>query len=161
MGLKDSLPRQVLQKLLTRLLEHVPVFEGFNEVELLDLLNGAEKRVFNPGDIIIREGNAGSYMYVMIDGEAKVQKNTDGRKVYELGVFRSGDCFGEMSLVDRSPRSATVEAITSCVLIRIQESDCWRSTVVGAKIFRNIAGVLAQRLRDLHNVVLENGKSQG
>lgn len=159
MWLKDSLPRQELQTLLTKLIERVPVFGGFDQVELLDLLNGAEKKVFAAGEIILREGNTGNFMYVMIDGEARVTKQGDKRTRHELGVFRSGDCFGEMALVDNAPRSATVEAISACILIRIRESDCWRDTRIGSKIFRNIAGILAQRLRELHGVVLENGKT--
>lgn len=155
MWLKDSLPRQDLQILLSKLIENVPVFDGFSQTELLDLLNGAEKRVVNAGDAIIREGSTGKFMFVMVDGEARVSKRDDGFKEHELGVFHSGDCFGEMTLVDNEPRSATVTAATPCVLIRIQESDCWNNTKAGAKIFRNIAGILAQRLRELHVVLLE------
>ncbi|MGE5386033.1 MAG: Crp/Fnr family transcriptional regulator [Betaproteobacteria bacterium] len=159
MWLKDSLPRQELQNLLTKLIERVPVFAGFDQVELLELLNGAEKKVFRAGEQIIREGNTGNFMYVVIDGEARVTKRGDHHKSHELGVFGSGGCFGEMSLVDHAPRSATVEATRDCVLIRIRESDCWRNTKVGSKIFRNIAGILAQRLRELHGVVLDSANS--
>lgn len=154
MWLKDSLPRQDLQNLLAKLIERVPAFAGFTEVELLELLARAEKRVFPAGEAIIREGDTGSFMYVLIDGEARASKRGEGRKRCELGAFRSGDCFGEMALVDSAPRSATVEAVTTCVLLRIQESDCWRNTAIGSKIFRNLAGILARRLRELHGVLL-------
>mgnify|MGYP001411200651 CR=1 FL=1 len=156
MWLNDSLPRKDLQILLTKLIERVPVFAEFSQPELLELLNGAEKRVFRSGEAIISEGSSGAHMFVMIEGEARVFKRGDGFKPHDLGVFASGDCFGEMALVDHAPRSATVEAVRDCVLIRIQESDCWNNPVIGSKIFRNIAGILAQRLRELHGLVLKN-----
>ncbi|OQA34576.1 MAG: Cyclic nucleotide-gated potassium channel [Betaproteobacteria bacterium ADurb.Bin341] len=159
MWLNDSFSRPDLQALLTKLIENVPVFSGFTETELLELLNGAEKRIFEAGKRIISEGNNGNFMYVVIDGQAKVVKQGDSYKKHELGVFGRGDCFGEMALIDHAPRSASIEALTDCILIRIRESDCWKNSAVGAKIFRNIAGILAQRLRDLHAVVLSNGKT--
>ena len=81
-------------------------------------------------------------------------KQGTGRKMHELGVFGRGDCFGEMALVDRAPRSATVEAVTTCVALRIQESDCWRNESISSKIYRNIAGILAKRLREVHGLSL-------
>lgn len=160
MWLNDSLPRKDLQTLLDKLIERVPVFSGFAQAELLELLNGAEKRIFQPGERIIVEGSSGGFMYVMIDGEARVSKRGDGHKAHELGSFGSGDCFGEMALVDHSPRSATVEAVKACVLIRIQEHDCWKNPMVSAKIFRNIAGILAQRLREVHSMVLSRNSKE-
>jgi len=157
MWLKEGLPRQDFQILLTKLIERVPVFAGFTQAELLELLTGAEKRVFMAGDAIISEGNSGCFMYVMVEGQASAFKRGNGRKIHNLGMFGSGDCFGEMALVDRAPRSATVEAVKNCVLIRIQESDCWSNPVISSKIFRNIAGILAQRLREVHGMVLASG----
>ncbi|MBS1197789.1 MAG: cyclic nucleotide-binding protein [Proteobacteria bacterium] len=154
MWLNDSLSRPDLQSLLNKLIENVPVFADFTQAELLELLNGAEKRIFEAGSRIISEGDTGNFMYVVINGEAKVLKQGDGFKKHQLGNFGRGDCFGEMALVDRSPRSASIEAVTDCILIRIREGDCWRNTVISSKIFRNIAGILAQRLREVHGLLL-------
>lgn len=159
MWLKDSLPSRDLQALLTKLIERVPLFAGFTMAEVLELLNGAEKRIVAANGKIIREGDTGSFMFVVIDGQARVIKQGDGYRKHELGNFDRGDIFGEMALVDRAPRSATVEAVTDCVLIRIQESDCWKNPVISSKIFRNIAGILAQRLREVHAVMLEKTTS--
>lgn len=120
MWLNDSLNRPDLQALLARMIEHVPVFAGFTQAELLELLNGAEKRIFEAGKRILSEGDTGNFMYVVISGEARVVKQGNGYKKHELGIFSRGDCFGEMSLVDRSPRSASIEASSDCVLIRIR-----------------------------------------
>lgn len=159
MWLKDSLPSRDLQALLIKLIERVPLFSGFTQAEVLELLNGAEKRIFEANGKIIREGDTGNFMYVVIDGRARVIKQGDGYKKHELGHLDRGDIFGEMALVDRSPRSASVEAVTDCILIRIQESDCWKNPVISSKIFRNIAGILAQRLREVHATMLQKTPS--
>ncbi len=159
MWLKDTLPRQELQSLLDKLIERVPVFAGFTQGELLELLSGAEKRVFKAGDEIIREGSSGKFMYVLIDGQARVSKRGDGFRARDLAELARGDCFGEMTLVDNAPRSATVKAETACILIRIQESDCWNNTKAGSKIYRNIAGILSQRVRELHAQLLEKERA--
>ena len=159
MWLNDSLSRPDLQSLLSKLIEHVPVFADFTQAELLELLNGAEKRIFAAGNRIISEGDTGNFMYVVINGEARVVKQGNGYKKHELGNFGRGDCFGEMALVDQSPRSASIEAVSDCILLRIREGDCWKNTVISSKIFRNIAGTLAQRLREVHGLLLNKDKS--
>ncbi len=147
-------PGSSTRTLLTRLIENVPVFEGFTESELLELLNGAEKRVVKAGHEILREGDSGRFMYVLIEGEASVTKlGVDDLVAHGLGTLHSGDCFGEMALVDPALRSATIEALTECVMIRFQESDCWNNPQIGSKIYRNIARVLARRLRELQDAV--------
>ena len=158
---KDSFHGNEFQALLVKLSEHVPVFAGFSPEELLELLSSAEKRVVKAGQEIIRQGDSGRFMYVLIDGEARVSKQEPDHFIeHELSVLGRGDCFGEMALVDPASRSATVEAVTNCVLIRFQESDCWKRPPNGSKIYRNIAGILAKRLRESHEIILalERGK---
>ena len=163
MSLKESLHSGEYQAMLAKLIEHVHIFSGFTPEELLELLGSAEKRVVRAGQEIIRQGDSGRFMYVLIDGEAKVTKQEEDSFVqHELGTLGRGDCFGEMALVDPATRSATVEAVSDCVLLRFQESDCWRNPPIGSKIYRNIASVLAKRLRESQQLImsLRQGRSR-
>lgn len=145
------------QNLLARLIEHVPVFAGLTPHELRELLGNAERKRFAAGQSIMRQGDSGRFMCVLIDGQASVSKQESGHFTrHEIGILGRGDCFGEMALIDPAARSATIEAATDCLLIRIQEGDCWRNPVIASKIYRNIAVILAQRLRDTQDMLIRH-----
>jgi CRP/FNR family cyclic AMP-dependent transcriptional regulator len=70
--------------------------------------------VFKPGQTLFKEGEPGDFMYVLLEGTVEVQVQ---QKV--VGAFEAVEAFGEMAVIDPSPRSATVVATTNCKLARI------------------------------------------
>lgn len=146
---KESFSFQELQRIMFRLIERVPVFAGLTQQELLQLLEAAEKCTFSAGESILREGGTGSFLYVIIEGRVTVLKSASGKRGTELAQLEAGDSFGEMSLVDQEVRSASVIALTPCVLLRLSENTCWHHPGTSAKIYRNIARVLSRRLREM------------
>jgi len=68
------------------------------------------------GDVLFREGEIGDYMYVLVNGTAEI--SVGGKPVEQLG---HGAIAGEMAVIERSPRSATVTATSDCMLARIDE----------------------------------------
>lgn len=137
---------QDLQKLLFRLAERVKAFQGLSPAEIGEVLAHAEKCTFEPGVTIVKEGNVGSHMYVIINGEAAVTK-AGRRGGVELARLAAADSFGEMALADNETRSASVVALTPCVLVRINDKIVNSRPEVGLKIYRNISRVLSARLR--------------
>lgn len=154
--IKEAFTFPDLQRIMFKLIDRVPVFAGLTQQELIDLLGNAEKCTFAPGDTMLSEGSTTQFMYVITEGSATVAKKGSAGKPGELASLTAGDSFGEMSLVDKGPRSASVTATAECVLIRIPESACWKNPVVSAKIFRNIARILSHRLRDADRTILQN-----
>lgn len=144
---KEGLGFHDLQRILFKLIDRVEVFEGFTQAELVQLLADAERCRFDAGEPIVAEGSSGTYLYVIVDGEVEVSKHGAGPFEAELARLGLGMSFGEMSMVDPAVRSATVTALTDCILIRIGERACERSPALGAKLYRNLARVLARRLR--------------
>lgn len=69
-----------------------------------------DERVFEPGDVIFREGEAGTEMYLVQEGKVVITKNVAGRDVF-LAMLERGDFFGEMALFDSQPRHATCTAL--------------------------------------------------
>jgi len=161
--LKNATERRLVvntefQTLLVKLIEHVPVFAGLTPHEVQELLGNAERKRFAAGQSIMRQGDSGRFMCILIDGQANVSKQESGHFTrHEVGILNRGDCFGEMALVDPAARSATIEAATDCLLIQIQESDCWRNPAIASKIYRNIAVILAKRLRDTQEMLIRRG----
>ncbi|MBS1188978.1 MAG: cyclic nucleotide-binding protein [Rhodocyclaceae bacterium] len=146
---KEKFSFQELQRIMFRLLERVDIFAGLTQQELLQILESAEKCTFAAGESILREGSTGSFVYIIIDGRVTVLKSAASGQSTELAQLEAGDSFGEMSLVDQELRSASVVALTPCVLLRLSENACWHDPTGSAKIFRNIARILSHRLRDM------------
>ena len=134
-------------RLLHKLAEQVKVFRSLTPAEISGLLVKAEKCKYESGVTIVKEGSAGAYMYIIFDGSALVTKKGNEGDV-ELARLNAADSFGEMALADREARSATVTALTSCVLVRISEQTLTRNPEIAMKVYRNLAILLSERLRN-------------
>lgn len=135
-----------LQGLLHRLSQHVKAFQGLTPAQISDLLGSSEKCTYAPGAHIVKEGNLGTHMYILLVGEARVLK--DGRDgPVELARLTPADSFGEMALADREARSASVVADSDCILVRINDLAIHAKPETGLMVYRNIAKVLSARLR--------------
>ena len=94
------------------------LFKEFNDVEMDEFIDLCDSRETPAGDIIVRQDELGDCMYIVVKGRARVVHHVDGHYV-ELATLRDGDFFGELSLVDHGPRSADVQALDHCILLRI------------------------------------------
>lgn len=136
-----------LQRLLFKLAERVKAFQGLTPAEISELLARAEKCSFAPNSAIVKEGSAGNTMYVILDGEAVVSKKGRDGEV-ELARLYAADSFGEMALADNEARSATVTALAACTLVRLSDQVMNTRPEIGMKVYRNLARVMSQRLRE-------------
>jgi CRP/FNR family cyclic AMP-dependent transcriptional regulator len=102
-----------------KLLHGVPLFAEFTEAELEGALDLIEKVHFPAGECIVRQDEKGDCMFVLIAGSARVVHRRDGKE-FELAILNVGDFFGELALVDSGPRSADVETLTPCTLLRVE-----------------------------------------
>ena len=89
------------------LLAKVPLFEGLTKRELQQIVALAKELEFDAGHEVFAEGDSGGRFYLIVDGKAAVTVGGQTR-----AVLGAGDYFGEISLIDDSPRSATVTAET-------------------------------------------------
>jgi CRP-like cAMP-binding protein len=93
-------------------LAQVPLFSACSKKDLTLVARRADDVHVDAGKVLISEGAAGHEFFVIMDGNAKVSRG--GRKVAHLGP---GDAFGELALLDQSPRNATVTAETPMELV--------------------------------------------
>ena len=129
-------------------LREIPTLSNFSEEELKGLLELSRIRKYEPGELILEEGFFDSWIYFLVSGKVKIVKH--GEDVSTLQ--RVGDIFGEMSIIDGSPRSASVYAVDKTVCLatdasyidRLSENDRIAFCYVLYRIFSEI---LADRLR--------------
>jgi CRP-like cAMP-binding protein len=148
-----------MQTLLRKILENVSAFRDLKLEEVAEVFQFAEKKIFQPQDPIVIEGKVGSYMYILIDGEAIVSKRITPGVSTELRRLGPADCFGEMSIVDNEPRSASVTAATTCTLLRLNAQALQIRPEIGMRIFRNIARSVIEKLRALEQETKAKGKT--
>src|SRR3954468_18456541 len=90
-------------------LRRVPILAALKEDHLEMLAKLATTRTFNPGEVIIRQGDPGAGLFVIIQGYVDVTlRDRPGNPENKLSTLGKGDFFGEMALIDGYPRSATV-----------------------------------------------------
>lgn len=141
-------------ELLLKLLGSVKLFAGLGRAELIELLACAEKAEFVEGETVFVEGDEGQAVYVVVAGTAEVLKTgPDGLRTLLARVL-PGDSFGEMTLIDNKPRSATVQAATDCLTLRLHKDKLERNPAVAARLYQNIARLLVRRLRKANDVIL-------
>ena len=105
-------------KQLTTVLEAVPLFEGLTHKQLRKVADLADVARFMAGATLVKQGVIGDSFYVVLTGQAKVVANKR-----TLNRLLPGDHFGEISLLDGGPRSASVLAETEMTLVIITQKD--------------------------------------
>ncbi|MCO5105476.1 MAG: cyclic nucleotide-binding domain-containing protein [Burkholderiaceae bacterium] len=110
-------------------LRRVPLLSSLNEQQLETLAAGSARRNFPKGRTIVAEGEPSQSLYILLSGRAKVQRSDSEGKEVILAVLGSGDFFGEMSLIDEAPRSASVITLESCDFMSINK-DAFRSMLM-------------------------------
>lgn len=128
-------------------LEHlarVPMFSACSKKELEEIAKQAEELDVPAGEVLIKEGGAGRDFFVIVDGKATVTRGTK-----DVATLGAGDFFGELALLDKAPRNATVTAATPMrVYLLSQPSFKGLLAAVPALANKVMVG-MARRLHDL------------
>jgi len=104
---------------LMDVISKIPFFAPLKETEREELAEDASMHVFSAGEMIIREGDSGRSVYIILDGRVKVFTTDDGGNELALATLGVGQFFGEMSLVSGKPRSSSVAALELSVLVEL------------------------------------------
>jgi len=140
-------------------LREVRLFKGIAEPELTTLAQTLRERPLKRGQVLVREGEAGEEMFVVLRGSMVISKAVTGRVEQVLARIGPGDFFGEMSLFDRSPRSATVQADADATLLVLDREALRRLTEqsprAAAAFFQALVQVFIERLRASGDLVAE------
>jgi len=123
------------------------IFSGIDEGDTYHLARIGRMREVATGERLIRKGEIGDRLFVLVSGNLKV--STDDR---ELGRIAPGETVGEMSLIDDGPRSADVDATAACRVMEVLRADLHelmaRRPRLGMALMRNLALNLSTKLRE-------------
>ncbi len=132
-------------------LREIGLFGALSDEVLAHLAGTLQQRRVAPGAMIFQEGDQGHDMFVVLEGEVEVLKKSRRGRVQRIAILGPSDAFGEMSIIDVQPRSATVRSLAPTRLLRIASEDLdalYRHDVKSyAIVVLNVARDLSRRLR--------------
>ena len=129
-------------------LRNIPLFSGLDESELERLSKVAMRRRAARGEQVVRAGEDAETLIVMLTGRAKVTNfDEEGREII-LAWLSPGEFFGEMGLIDGSPRSANVVAVEPCELLILGKHEFQRCMQDNFQVVQKLMQILVRRLRE-------------
>jgi CRP/FNR family cyclic AMP-dependent transcriptional regulator len=131
-----------------QILKSVPLFASFSDQQLATLLSCVQHRSYPRNAFILRAGDETDALYIVLSGRVKVLiPDEEGHEVI-LSVMGPYDFFGEMGLLDDQPRSASVETLEACEMLRISKSGFVGCLKDNFELAMLIIGNLVRRLRE-------------
>ena len=130
------------------LLAQVPLFEGLSRRHLKQLAQHADEVSFRERETIIQADQPGGTFFVIIEGEVKVMR---GNRV--LARAGPGEFFGEISLLDGGPRTASIVADTPVLAVRLFKTSFDKVVTQEPKVAAKILAVVARRLREAEKTI--------
>jgi CRP-like cAMP-binding protein len=125
-------------------LKTIPLLAGLPHSDLEQLAKKVLEVRHSQGSEIIKEGTAGSSVFLIIEGLCEVRRGNN--RIRELGV---GEFFGEISILDPAPRTATVRAVENSVLLVLEGYDFRTALKSSMQMSQRLIAVLAERLRHM------------
>ena len=147
MDIEISIPTKIFH------LKGIYIFEGLSVSELAAIASVTEVFVYPQGEVVIREGEPGDTMYLVIDGEVVVIKDYGKDQEIELDRIGAGDYFGEMALFKGHVRSATIRTARQSRLLVLHKREIDEIVREYPQIALHICEVLSQRIRELHQKI--------
>ncbi|RMF94006.1 MAG: Crp/Fnr family transcriptional regulator [Nitrospinota bacterium] len=138
----------MIQEPSKEILKTVPLFAELNDQELEAIYSVTRQKTYPKGSVIFLEGDPGDALYLILNGEVKVMiLGVDGRE-FILTFLRAGDFFGEMSLLDDRPRSATVMTTEDSTFLVLQKQEFLNQIKESSTILFKFLIALCNRLRE-------------
>lgn len=123
------------------------LFSNLTEEELSQLAQIVRERKFDRNQVIFYEGDLGGSLYVIVSGTVKIVIMADDGREHILGLLDEGNFFGEISLIDGEPRSATAIALDKVSIVMISREDFVRLLRENPEMSLKIMQTLCERLR--------------
>jgi CRP-like cAMP-binding protein len=140
-----------------KLLRGCPLFESLRPDQLAKIASLAAPRDAPAGGFLFREGDPGDAMYVLLEGKVRISKMVEGIGEEALAILEPGAFFGEMALIDDSPRSADARAHSACRLAELRRESLEELLFVDRDLAHDLlwafCRTLSSRLRETNDKI--------
>ncbi len=132
----------------------VPIFKELRDDFLVRLASIMDEQEFPPQHTIVSQGQEGRSLYILVKGSVRVHADNQ-----EIARLDKGACFGEMSVFDAEPRSASVTTIDRCECLTLTQQQLYEAIEETPSIAVNIIRLLSRRIREQNQKInkLQNG----
>ena len=130
------------------LLKEIEIFSGLGPSELAAIASVTEERDYAEDMTVIKQNDAGESLFLIIQGRVQVIiEEAEGKEV-QLNYIDAGGAFGEMSLIDDNPRSATIRTVEPCRFLILHKQEFKEIAMEFPRVTLQICSILSQRIRE-------------
>ncbi|MBF2004061.1 Crp/Fnr family transcriptional regulator [Chlorogloeopsis fritschii PCC 9212] len=126
----------------------VPIFKELRDDFIVRLASVMDELEFPTNYTIFQAGDEGRSLYIVVSGKVKVHIGNQ-----QLAVFPKGESFGEMSVFDAQPRSASATTLEACECLELTQEQLYEAIDETPEIAVNIIGILSRRIRELNEKI--------
>ncbi len=131
-------------------LRQIPLFARISDADLSEMASHQIERRYPRTTTIVEEGLAGDYLYIIQEGRVKVTKLSDDGREKILEFLEAGAFVGEMALLERAPRSASVKTLTAVRLLALSRTDFLATLRRSPDVSMGVIEELCRRLRTVN-----------
>jgi CRP-like cAMP-binding protein len=136
-------------------LRQAPLFSALDDEAASALRASMSETKIRRGEVLFREGDSGDRLFVVTVGKVKLGRSSSDGRENLLAILGPGQMFGELSLFDPGPRSATVTAVTDVSMLVLSHEEMVRWVSGRPEVSRGLLSQLAARLRKANDVVAD------
>ena len=137
------------------LLRNTPLFEGLDDADLRELAVKLDERAFAAGHVIFEQGDRATSMFIVAEGHVNIYLAGEDSRRISLKDLARGEYFGELSLFDQKPRSASALATTDVVLLELTPDTLTSYLERRPRAAMSILRTMTQRLRETNTLLTE------
>lgn len=141
-----------MNKTPVEILQSIEILSSLSNKELDSLYSHMNIEKYKEGQVLFNEGEAGEHMYIILSGSVSISVNTPDGKILEIAEITEGNFFGEMSIFDRSVRSATCSPKCFTIVLSLGASDFFEfiknKPLAGSSIMRKMLNITTLRLQN-------------
>ena len=134
-------------------LRSVPMFSEMDDAELAELARDLKPRAYSAGEPVFFQGDSGNAVYIVESGTVRIYVHAEDGQEISVILYSAGDLFGEMSLLDQMPRSASAVAMENSCLWIMTGEDFDRHLRTSHQLALNVMLTLSTRLRETNEAV--------
>jgi uncharacterized membrane protein len=135
-----------------QILAHATLFEDLSPEDVADLAEHLKRRTLAAGEVLFEKGDHGDSMFMVVDGIVDIYLPSAGDAVL-LKQVNVGQYFGELTLFDEKPRSATARARTECELLELERDTLYEHMTKRPRIAVSMLAELSERIRETNSLL--------